>query len=272
MRTRETTVSGQFYPSNPEEIKKIFSHYNSIIEEHLRNKEILYLKPRALIVPHAGYLYSAFTANIAMRLLKNTEAEKVAVIGPSHRVYLHGTSISDYDNYETPLGTLSIDRDLVDALHQYFGLPFVPEAHREHSTEVEMPFIKNYKPHASVVELVYGEETAERLAEIIDYLLEDPHTVVVVSTDLSHYYDLQKAKKHDTVCMDAVYKLDPSILHRGCEACGKTGLEAILLSAGKKGLQPVILEYRTSADAGGDTTQVVGYMSAAFIPGDASCR
>jgi len=265
MSTRETAVSGQFYPSDPHEIEEMFAHYNEIIEEHLQNEELLHLKPRALIVPHAGYVYSAFTANIAMRLLENTESKRVVVIGPSHRVYLKGTSISDYDSYRTPLGSLPVDRTLVAELKQHFGLQFMPEAHQEHSTEVQMPFVKTYDADASVVELVYGDEDPARLAEVIDYLLEDPGTVVVISTDLSHYYDTKKAERLDSICMDAVQKLDPFELHQGCEACGKIGVEAMLLSARKRGLRPILLDYRTSADASGDQTQVVGYMSAAFV-------
>ncbi len=265
MSTRETAVAGQFYPSDPHEIKKMFEHYNRIVEEHLANEALLHLKPRAVIVPHAGYVYSAFTANIAMRLLANTRAKRVVVIGPSHRVYLKGTSISDYDTYNTPLGTLPIDRELVETLKTRFALSFIPDAHHEHSTEVQIPFVKTYDAEASVVELVYGEEDPNRLAEVIDYLLDDPETVVVISTDLSHYYNIKKAEKLDSICMDAVQKLDPLKLHQGCEACGKIGVEAMLIAARKHNLEPVLLDYRTSADASGDTSQVVGYMSAAFV-------
>jgi AmmeMemoRadiSam system protein B len=187
------------------------------------------------------------------------------VIGPSHRVYLKGTSVSDYDSYNTPLGVLPVDRTAVSELKQRFGLQFMPEAHQEHSTEVQMPFVKTYDPDAAVVELVYGDEDPARLAEVIDYLLADPETVVVISTDLSHYYDIKKAEHLDSICMDAVQKLDTVELHQGCEACGKIGVEAMLLTARKRGLKPILLDYRTSADASGDSSQVVGYMSAAFL-------
>jgi len=181
---------------------------------------------------------------------------------------LKGTSISEFSSYETPLGSLSIDKTLVSELKERFGFKFFPEAHQEHSTEVQMPFIKYYKEDVSVVELVYGDENPENLAEVIEYLLEDLETVVVISTDLSHYYDIQKAKSLDTICLDAVKKLSSSELHQGCEACGKIGVEAMLIAAKKKGLRSILLDYRTSADASGDESQVVGYMSAAFIAND----
>ena len=265
MSIRETAVAGQFYPADPNEIEAMFEHYNKIIDEQLKDEELLHLKPRAVLVPHAGYVYSGFTANFALRLLGNSHAKCVVVIGPSHRVYLKGTSVSEFDLYDTPLGSLPIDRELVAELKENFGLSFVPEAHQEHSTEVQIPFIKTYDADTSIVELVYGDEDPAKLAKVIEYLLEDPETAVVISTDLSHYYDIKKANTLDSICLDAVKKLSTAELHQGCEACGKIGVEAMLVAAKKRGLKSVLLDYRTSADASGDESQVVGYMSAAFV-------
>ncbi len=266
MSTRETSVSGQFYPSNPDEIQAMLEHYNQILDEDLKEgNAVLQLKPRAVIVPHAGYVYSGFTANIALRLLSNSNAKRVVIIGPSHRVYLKGTSISEFDTYQTPLGALLIDTTLVSDLKERFDLEFIPEAHHEHSTEVQIPFVKIYTPEVLVVELVYGDESPENLAEVIEYLLEDPETAVVISTDLSHYYDIKKANELDSICLDAVKELSTAELHQGCEACGKIGEEAMLVVAKKNGLKSILLDYRTSADASGDESQVVGYMSAAFV-------
>jgi len=268
MSTRETAVSGQFYPSDPHEIDTMIKEYNRILDAHVKNDpSMLDIKPKAVIVPHAGYIYSGFTANIALRVLANNNIKRIVVIGPSHRVYLKGTSISEYDDYATPLGSLSMDTALVTQLKEKFSLFFMPEAHHEHSTEVQIPFIKTYKPEVSVVELVYGDEDPEKLAEIISYLLSEPETAVVISTDLSHYYNIQKANRLDSLCLDAVKTLDVAQLHKGCEACGKIGVEAMLLSAKGIGLKPILLDYRTSADRSGDTTEVVGYMSAAFVEG-----
>ena len=264
MSIRKDAVAGQFYPASKEEIQKMFDHYNKIIDESIKDRAVLELKPRAVIVPHAGYVYSAFTANIAFRLLKNSHAKRVVVIGPSHRVYLNGTSVAEYDSYATPLGNLPIDRKLADELIEKFGLHFQADAHAEHSTEVQMPFVKNYLPNASVVELVYGNEDPANLVKVINYLLKDEETVVVISTDLSHYYDIDKAKQLDTICLDAVANLNPAELHQGCEACGIIGVEAMLIAARENALKPTLLDYRTSADASGDRSQVVGYMSAAF--------
>ena len=265
MSTRESAVAGAFYPADRENIEKMFAHFNSVLESHLKDKNLLKLKSRAIIVPHAGYIYSGFTANVAYRLLKNSDVKKVVVIGPSHRVYLEGVSISDYDSFHTPMGKIPIDRELVAKLKAKFHLRLHEEAHHEHSTEVQVPFLQEYLPNITIVELVYGKEDPKHLAQIIEYLLEDPTIGIVISTDLSHYYSLEEAKRLDSICLEAVANEDVTLLHKGCEACGKIGVEAMLIAAKAKGLKPLILDYRTSADASGDKSQVVGYMSAAFL-------
>jgi len=262
---RRAAVTGQFYPASARDVEAMFTRFNELLDENIKDPSLLRRSTRAVIVPHAGYIYSGFTANVAYRLLANSGAKRVVVIGPSHRVYLQGTSVGDFERFETPLGDLPIDRMAVEALMERFGLAFVPAAHQEHSTEGQMPFIKTYLPDAAVVELVYGDEDPRRLAQVIEWLLKAPDTAVVISTDLSHYYDIEKAKALDSICLDAVARLDPAELHKGCEACGKIGVEAMLIAAKNLGLGSMLLDYRTSADASGDTSQVVGYMSAAFV-------
>ncbi|WP_309496278.1 AmmeMemoRadiSam system protein B [Sulfurovum sp.] len=259
MSVREPAVEGQFYPSSSNEIISTIKVYNA------KDNQNINLNTRAVIVPHAGYIYSGFTANKALRLLRNVEIERVVVIGPSHRVAFKGISAAMFDSYETPLGGFPIDKTFITGLSKSFDIKFVPQAHHEHSTEVQMPFIKYYRPDTSIVELVYGEEDSANLAKIIDHLLEDKNTAVVISTDLSHYYDIDKANRLDNICLDAVKTLDITRLKKGCEACGKIGIEAMLIAAKHRGLKPIILDYRTSADASLDRSEVVGYMSAAFV-------
>jgi AmmeMemoRadiSam system protein B len=266
MSTRETAVEGQFYPSDVGEIKRVFEHYNRILDDHFaKDDEIWQLHPRAVIVPHAGYVYSGFTANIALKVLADQEIEHIVIIGPSHRIYFKGSSIADFDTYHTPLGDLPIDRNLARELKEEFELQTYPDAHHEHSTEVQFPFIKAYKPDVMVEEIVYSDESPLKLAKVIKKLLADPKTAVVISSDLSHYYTIEKANYLDGICLDAVREMDRGKLHEGCEACGKIGIEAMMIAAKEMGLDPVILDYRTSADASGDKSQVVGYMSAAFV-------
>ncbi|KIM04072.1 MAG: hypothetical protein KN64_10335 [Sulfurovum sp. AS07-7] len=267
MSVRKCAVSGQFYPADSNEILKMIDHWNALLDEYLTDKEILNLKPKAIIVPHAGYVYSGFTANIAFRLLANSDIKKVVVIGPSHRVYLKGTSIAKYDHYETPFGNLKIDNKLNEELSNRFNLSFAPNAHNEHSTEVQMPFIAHYLNDRSVVEMVYGDESSKDLSKVIEYILSDKNSAVVISSDLSHYYDIQKANTLDGICLEGIVKEESEILDKGCEACGKIGIKAMIIAAKNMGLKSKLLDYRTSADASGDKSAVVGYLSAAFIEG-----
>ncbi len=262
--SRKMAVGGTFYPSDAKEIEKMFSYYNDILDKHLKDNDILKIAPKAIIVPHAGYVYSAFTANIAFRVLKNSKPKRVVVVGPSHRVFVEGASIALFDRYETPFGDLKIDSDLNKELQSRFDLKFDPQAHKEHSTEVQMPFLKYYLPQVEVVEIVYGRITPKELKNIIEFILDDKDSAVAISSDLSHYHDIEKANRLDSICLEAVSKLDTSLLHQGCEACGILGIEGIVLYAKDKNLKPILLDYRTSADASGDKGAVVGYASAAF--------
>jgi len=262
---RKMSVAGMFYPAQCSEVERMIEQFNLILEQAEGSEKLRSIRPRAIISPHAGYIYSGFTANVAHRTLANAKPKRVIVIGPSHRVYLSGMSGSFYDAFETPCGDLEIDREYLDHLASLFDIVFVPEAHAEHSTETQMPFIRHYLPDVKVVEIVYGNQDPAYLGEMCTSILSDPDNAIVISTDLSHYYPLQKAKELDSICIRAVQELDPVLLHQGCEACGKIGMEAIILAARSLGLRSIVLDYRTSADASGDTSAVVGYMSAAFV-------
>jgi len=193
--------------------------------------------------------------------------KNVIITGTNHvdGVYFNGFSAGLYDEYETPLRKLKIDKKFIKELEKDFEVKFIPEAHHEHSTEVQMPLIAKYFSDIKVVELVYGKEDPKHLSLIIDFCLNQKDTAVVISTDLSHYYNINEAKKLDNICMRAIVELDATILHKGCEACGKIGVEAMIHEAKRKKLTPRLLDYRTSADASGDEKRVVGYLSVAFV-------
>lgn len=265
MSTRTMSVAGSFYPATATEINEMIAHFNSVIETHPEiEKEFSQLKGNAIIVPHAGWIYSGFTANVAYRILSNINPKTIVVIGPSHRVGFDGISISDLSNYQTPLGGLKIDTQMVNELMERFDLPYYPEAHHEHSTEVQMPFIKHYLPDVQIIELVYAYTEPSMIEPIIEYCLSQDETAVVISTDLSHYYNLSQAQKLDSICLEAIQEENTDKLHQGCEACGIIGVEAMLNVAKNKHLQNMILDYRTSADASLDTSRVVGYASVLF--------
>lgn len=265
MSHRIMSVAGSFYPADAGEISEMIHHYNAILlANHDAFQHCDTMSGSAIIVPHAGWIYSGFTANIAFRILAKSHPKTIVVIGPSHRIGFEGVSIADNQYYQTPLGDLSIDRKLADDLKHRFSIPYFSQAHQEHSTEVQMPFIKHYLPDVQVIELVYAYAKPSHIEPVIAYILSLPNTAVVISTDLSHYYSLEEAKQLDAICLEGIRDENTQTLDQGCEACGMIGVKAMLHVAKDKGLKSTLLDYRTSADASGDSSRVVGYMSALF--------
>ncbi len=256
MSRREMYFNGSFYPAESKEILRYIAAFDdnkTLTDEHT---------PRGMIVPHAGYIYSGFTANLAYHLLPSSK--RIIVIGPSHRVAFEGISIALYDTYATPLGDLAIDRSYAQGLQKRFDIAFEPALHHEHSTEVQMPFIRHYAPKSRVIEMVYGNYAPEKLSKIITALLQDEENIIVISTDLSHFYTEEVANELDNICLHAIKEEKIKLLHEGCEACGKIGVEGMIIAAKEAGLQSQLLDYRTSSWSSGDTSNVVGYTSAIF--------
>ena len=262
---RKAAVKGTFYPDSCKELKKYFEKFNVEFKQHTIDKKIASIVPRAILVPHAGYVYSGFTANFAYRFLNNAKPKRMVIIGPSHRYAFKGISASFYEAFETPCGEIEIDTPYLIALAKKFNIAFHEKAHlEEHSTEVQMPFIQHYFPKTPVIELVYGEVECQELVSVIVALLQNEDNVLVISSDLSHFYPLKEANSHDNVCLSAVSMLDPLALHKGCEACGFKGIEAMIEASKTLKLNSKLLDYKTSADASGDEKSVVGYLSAMF--------
>lgn len=258
---RKMSVSGTFYPARGVELERYFEHFSTVYDE---DTVLPQLTSRAVIVPHAGYIYSGYSANIAYRVLQNSKINKFVVIGPSHRFAFDGISLCDYGYYETPFGDIKGSDFLLKSLKDQFNFSCMHQAHFEHSTEVQFPFLKHYISKVEIVELIYSSIDSKSLSNIIDFVLKQEGCGVIISSDLSHYYTLSNATRLDNICVEAVENIDVKRLHSGCEACGILGIEALLLSAKNLSLKPHVLDYRTSADASGDTERVVGYLSACF--------
>lgn len=258
MNERKMSVDGRFYPDTSAEINRFIEHFNGLLAQ-----EHKHYRPRAVIVPHAGYVYSGFTANAAYHLLDASAYKRVIVIGPSHRVYLKGASIALQERYATPYGALKMDQVYAQGLmRSYEFLAFNPQAHYEHSTETQMPFIAHYLPDIPVIEVVYGELSFDLLSPMIEALLEERDNLIVISTDLSHFHTLKEANLLDGICLQAIEKMQLNALDQGCEACGKIGVKALMQAAINQGLKARLVDYRTSYDASEDASSVVGYMSA----------
>lgn len=259
MNSREMSVAGSFYPAQCREMKRYMDSFN----HSLKNRVKLEFTPRAIISPHAGYIYSGFTANAAYSLINPAAIKRVIIIGPSHRVYLKGASVALYENYRSPCKEFRIDQAYSKSLiERHDALCFEPSAHMEHSTETQVPFVARYFNDVELVEIVYGDIEFKDLVPVISDALEEEESFVIISTDLSHFYGLKEANMLDTICVKAVEQMSIEKLDLGCEACGMTGVKALMHAAKKAGLQSRVTDYRTSYDASSDASRVVGYMSA----------
>lgn len=259
MSIRKAVVSGSFYPDNKKELMDYFFKFNKTKDDKSSFKNI-----NAIIVPHAGYIYSGFTANKAYKVASLNSYKRVVVVGPSHKLWFSGASVCLYSEYETPFGNLKIDLEYSNKLIKEFDfLGFEDECSFEHSTEVQAPFVKYYFGNIDFVEIVYGDISYLDLEKVFEYILKDKENLLVVSSDLSHFYSQKDAMKLDLNCLNAISNKDLQSLEN-CEACGKTGIKSIIDYSIKNKLMTKLLHYCTSADISNDFSRVVGYTSAAI--------
>ena len=221
--------------------------------------------PKALVVPHAGYIYSGPVAANAYALLKPARGivKRVVLLGPCHRVAVRGLALPGVDAFDTPLGRVPIDAEaanLARALPQVGDFP--PTHAQEHSLEVQLPFLQEVLGEFALVPLVVGAATADQVAEVIDRLWGGPETLVVISSDLSHYHPYDEARMMDESTVDAIMAMRTDIDHE--HACGATPMTGFLTVARRRGLKPELLDLRNSGDTAGDHVRVVGYAALAF--------
>jgi AmmeMemoRadiSam system protein B len=265
---RKAGNRGSFYPYSCDELRSLLKNFNSELDNRNMRKDTLKRKPRAIIVPHSGFIYSGFTANIAHKLIRNSKPKRVIVIGPSHHLDFNGISLAINDYYETPCGNILIDKKYSRLLKEKFDTLTISRVHYlEYSTETQMPFIRLYEPNSKIVEIVYNLPDSEykTLSKMISFLLRDESNVVVVSSDLSSFYSIEEAKIIDNICLAGVLKKSSSLLDKGCEACGVVGIKALLDVAREEEFGVELLDYSSSADVNGDKKRVVGYMSAVLF-------
>ena len=260
MSIRKTVVAGSFYPNEKNELLTLIESFSK--PELNSSDKSNFEHINAIITPHAGYIYSGKIANISYSLCLKQNPKRVIVIGPSHRIYFEGSHICLNEKYETPLGNIQVDLEFSKALkNKYSFFNTNEECEFEHSTETQAPFIKHYFPNAKIVEIIYANQDFNTLSELIDEVIADEDNLLVISTDLSHFHSLEKAKELDVYCLNAIAKKEISMLKIG-EACGKIGIKAILKTAIKKSLNTKVLAYSTSCDVNKDKSRVVGYTTA----------
>ncbi|MBU1225125.1 MAG: AmmeMemoRadiSam system protein B [Gammaproteobacteria bacterium] len=260
---RPAAVAGTFYPDNPAELKHI-------IAELLANakRDAAPPVPKALIVPHAGYIYSGAVAASAYARLGELRGRirRVVLLGPTHRVYVRGLALPEAERFATPLGEVMLDQAGMQAIA---GLPQVVRsaaAHQlEHSLEVQLPFLQQVLGDFTLLPLAVGEATAAEVAEVLETVWGGGETLIVISSDLSHFLPDAAARKVDGETVNAILALDSRLSHE--QACGATPVNGLLLAARRHGLHPVALDVRNSSDTAGDPGRVVGYAAFAFEAG-----
>lgn len=259
MTVRPAAVAGFFYPAEAAELSAQIERTLAAVEPEPDSNLPM---PRAIIVPHAGYIYSGQTAAFAYKAIRGGCFRRIALFGPAHRVGFYGMALPEADHYRTPLGDIPIDRDGVAAALAFDEVEVSDLAQaEEHSLEVQLPFLQRVLGEFSLVPVCVGMVQPNAVAEVMRHFLADPETLVVISSDLSHFHDYEHANAIDRATISKILDGDP-INHE--QACGATGINALLLIAENFGLTPRLLDYRNSGDTEGDKMRVVGYASIAW--------
>jgi len=269
---RESILAGAWYPGDKQTLAKT-------IDGYLAEADAKSLKGnlKGIIVPHAGHVYSGPVAAHAYGLLRGKDIRRVIMIGPSHRVRFRGVSVNLQSGYKTPLGIVPVDQELAKKIIDADPLiRQVPRAHAsEHALEIQIPFLQSVLKDFQIVPIIMGEQdygTCSRLAEILyDVMGDSAETLLLASTDLSHYHSDKKARALDSEFIDQVRKFSPERLSKAlssgrCEACGGGPTITVMLAAQALGAnRSQILQYAHSGDVTGDGSEVVGYVAAALF-------
>lgn len=264
---RPAAVAGTFYPGNAPELARTVDR---LIPAHAR----LDTMPKILLVPHAGYIYSGPIAGSAYALLAGARdlVRRVVLLGPTHRVPVRGLAAPSVQRFTTPLGEVAVDRAAIARIADLPQVVIQDAAHAlEHSLEVQLPFLQRMLGSSfALVPLAVGDACPKDVAQVLECLWGGEETLIVISSDLSHYLPYAEAQRRDAATIDRVLALDPGIDHD--EACGATPLAGAILTARRHGLQPHLLDLRNSGDTAGDRRRVVGYAAVAFAAGEPSGR
>lgn len=254
MHVREPAVAGLFYPDDPDTLRE---DIDRLLASGVSGGPI----PKAIVVPHAGYVFSGATAAAAFARLGEARAviRRVVLLGPSHRVPFHGLALPESDAFDTPLGRVSLDADSVERIIDLPQVRRLEAAHaQEHSLEVELPFLQRALDEFTLLPLAVGDASAREVAEVLDRLWGGPETLIVVSSDLSHYQDYDTARRHDATTTRKI----EALMHEDLDwddACGRVPVAGLLEQARRRGLEVTTLAQCNSGDTSGDRSRVVGY-------------
>lgn len=262
---RQTAVAGMFYPDNPEELQATIDHY--LREAEVSQEDQLKVQtPKALIVPHAGYVYSGpVAAGAYVRLEASRDIiRRVILLGPSHRVAFSGMATSSADYFATPLGSIPIDKQAIHEITSLTQVQLLDQAHsQEHSLEVQLPFLQRVLDDFTLVPIVVGDADPDSVDAVLETLWGGPETLIVISSDLSHYHSYVTAQQMDRRTSNAIESMQPDDIHYD-DACGRNPVNGLLVAARKHGLQATTIDLRNSGDTAGSKDRVVGYGAYVF--------
>ena len=266
MRVRPPAVAGSFYPGDQAVLREL-------VDSLLRAARSIPPVPKAVIVPHAGYVYSGSTAAEGYACLAPAadDIKHVVIVGPCHHVGVHGVALPDADALRTPLGDVPVWRDGAALALAQPGVVVSAAVHeREHSLEVQLPFVQSLLPGADVLPLAAGWTAPEQVGAVLDAVWGGAETAIVVSSDLSHYLPYAQARAVDEETLADILALSGPI--DSDRACGASGVNGLLAVARAHGLMPRLISARNSGDTAGDKRRVVGYASVAFdeLDGDSN--
>ncbi|MEO5332487.1 MAG: AmmeMemoRadiSam system protein B [Magnetococcus sp. YQC-5] len=261
-RIRPPAVAGMFYPGDAKELR-------AMVQKLLNQAPpVTAPDPVAMVVPHAGFVYSGLTAACAYKALAPAPKQaprRVFLLGPSHRVWLDGASVGNYEAFETPLGQIEVDQEVLECLAARPDISRDAVPHRqEHSLETQLPFLQMTLVNFKIIPIVYGEISGGHLADLVSFCWQ-PGDLIVASTDLSHHHSYDEARRLDGVSNQAVLTRDAKAMD-SCEACGSMAVQAVLATARRHNWRPTLMDIRNSGDVTGDRQRVVGYASYLFHP------
>lgn len=255
---RPPAVAGMFYPIEPQQL----AHE---VRRLLRDAQPRVLSPKALICPHAGYIYSGAIAAKAYATLKDIapRIRRVVLLGPTHRVAVQGLALPDAEAFDTPLGRVMLDAPAMHAIAHMPQVVLSREVHaQEHSLEVQLPFLQSMLGNFTLLPLAVGMATAEEVAEVLEAVWGGEETLIVISSDLSHFLPYAAAQLADAKTAQNILELKQPISHE--EACGGTPINGLIVAARNHHLTPHLLDLRNSGDTAGTRDRVVGYSAFAF--------
>lgn len=263
-RIRPAAVAGAFYPAQAGMLARNVAAMLEEVSCGLAGS----VSPKAIVAPHAGYIYSGPIAANAYASLRSARdrIRRVVLLGPTHRVFVRGLAIPSVAAFADPLGTVPIDRAALDLVSDLPQVVVNDNAHAlEHSLEVHLPFLQSVLGDFTLVPFAVGRASPEEVAEVLDRLWGGDETLIVVSSDLSHYLPYALAQQVDRETVEAILRLEVGVSDD--RACGGIPLNGLLLAARRHGLRPRLLDLRNSGDTAGDKSRVVGYCAVAFETG-----